>query len=487
MKLSWQDSIQRYADGRASPEEVAALQNAMRDDSELRAQFLDYVNLDESLAAAAAGREELSPVEIDFRPREARSSIWPVRWFWRPALATAFALLMVALGIWTGHVESSWGTVVKMESGIIIVRDGKNRAARVGERLRPDEWIEVSRDSSAEVTVDGLGRVLLGPEARLGHGRQVRQLELSSGFIEVTAQKQRPGRPWLIRTEEAEAAVVGTKFSLATARGRTAMRVEEGLVHLTALESGRSEDVAGGNRAYVDDDAKPEVARTRQGSVLLLTSRIPAEAKWDRFNQLIGDKLVGSRLWQLGFRVETRHFDEVQAGDLVGRALVIVSLFEYGMGEPALERIGLARASVPVLCLEPAAYPVLKMTGPGQGIDHGFKGGPSPVEILLPDNPLAGGLRGVSDRLFQEITSWGSPGPGALVIARLPARSDQAVLFAYDTGRALVTASGTPPELAPARRVGLFLDPFAVTEDEKEVWQLFEASVDWSVSTEGIR
>jgi hypothetical protein len=374
-----------------------------------------------------------------------------------------------------------------MESGTTIVCGGQVRAAQVGERLRPNEWMEVPADSSAQITVGGLGQILLGPEARLGRGRQVRQLELTSGFIEITAQKQRPGRPWLIRTEEAEAAVVGTKFSLATAHGRTAMRVEEGLVHLTALESGRSEDVGGGNRAYVDDDAKPEVAQTRQGSVLLLTSRIPAEAKWDRFNQLIGDKFVGSRLWQLGFRVETRHFDEVQTQDLVGRALVIVSLFEYGVGEPALERIHLAQASVPVVCLEPAAYPVLKMTGVGQGIDHGFKGGPSPVEILLPDHRLAGGLRGVSDRLFREITSWGSPGPGAVVIARLPARSDQAVLFAYESGRALVTPSGMPPELAPARRVGLFLDPFAVTQDEKEVWQLFEAAVDWCVSTEGIR
>ncbi len=487
MKFDWQDSIQRYADGRASPEEVAALQSAMREDSELRAQFLDYLNLDESLAAAAAAREVVSTVGLNFRPREARHFIWPPRWLWRPVWATAFALLMVTLGIWGLRFESSWATVVKFEAGTTILRNGGVRAAQVGQRLRPDEWIQVRADSSAQITVGGLGQILLGPEARLGRGRQVRQLELTSGFIEITAQKQRPGRPWLIRTEEAEAAVVGTKFSLATAHGRTAMRVEEGLVHLTALESGRSEDVGGGNRAYVDDDAKPEVARTRQGSVLLLTSRIPADNKWNRFNQMIGDKFVGSRLWQLGFRVETRHFDEVQTQDLVGRALVIVSLFEYGVGEPALERIHLAQASAPVVCLEPAAYPVLKMTGAGQGIDHGFKGGPSPVEILLPEHPLAGGLRGVSDRLFQEITSWGSPGPGAVVIARLPARSDQAVLFAYDNGRALVTPSGTPPELAPARRVGLFLDPFSVTQDEKEVWQLFEASVDWSVSTEGIR
>lgn len=89
--------------------------------------------------------------------------------------------------------------------------------------------------------------------------------------------------------------------------------------------------------------------------------------------------------------------------------------------------------------------------------------------------------------MFQEIIGWGTPGLEASVIASLPGQPNQAVLFAYDAGRPLVIRSGKPQEVAPARRVGLFLDPFAVTEGEREVWQLFEAAVDWSVSTEAIR
>ena len=487
MKPDWQDHIQRYADGRASAEEVAVLQEAMRQNAELRAQFLDYANLDESLAAAAAAREELSLVETGFTPKKGWSFAWPVWLRWRPMLATGLGLLVVALGLWIVRGEPAWATVVKAEAGTTIIRGAQNRPAQVGDHLRPDEWIEVPRDSSAQVTVTGLGKVMLGPEARLGRGSEARQLALMRGFVEITAQKQRAGQPWLIRTDEAEAAVLGTKFSLASAKGRTSMRVEEGLVYLTALESGRSQDVAGGNRAFVDEDAIPEVARSRRGSVLLLTSRTPPQDKWNRFNQLIGDKFVGSRLWQLGFRVETRHYDELQADDLTDRALVIVSLFEYGVGEPALRRSRLADTAVPVLCLEPAAYPVLRMTGADGSLDHGFRSGASPVEIALPDHPLAGGLRGSSSNLLQKIMSWGVPGTGASVIAHLPERSDHAVLFAYESGSRLVVQSGTPQKVAPARRVGLFLDPFAVTEDEPDVWHLFEAAVDWSVSTEANR
>ena len=50
-RLAW---VQRYADGLASAEEVAQLQAALRADAELRRSFLDYVNLDSALVAAAA-------------------------------------------------------------------------------------------------------------------------------------------------------------------------------------------------------------------------------------------------------------------------------------------------------------------------------------------------------------------------------------------------------------------------------------------------
>lgn len=478
MKPNWQDHIQRYADGQASAKEVDALQKAMREDSELRAQFLDYVNLDESLAAAAAARPELSPVKARFAPAPGWSFRWPVWLDWRPVLATALGLLVVMLGLWMGRGDPAWAIVVKVEAGTTIVRDAHSRPANVGDQLRSDEWIEVTRDSSAEVTVAGLGKVMLGPEARLGRGREARQLALMRGFVEIAAQKQLAGQPWLIRTEEAAAAVLGTKFNLASAHGRTVMRVEEGLVHLTSLESGRSENITGGQRGLVDSDARPEVAPSRQGSVLLLTSR---NSDWNLFNQLIGDKLVGSRLWQLGFRVDTKHYDEVRTEDLENRALVIASVFDYGVGEPALERIRLATASVPVLCLEPVGYPALQMTGSDQGTDHGFWEGTSPVEFVLPDHPLSAGLRGPAGGLLQRVICWGRPAPGAFVVAHLPGRPDQAILFAYEAGSPLAGTATAPPGIAPARRVGLFLDPFAATGNQENAWRLFEAAVDWCV------
>ena len=53
MKSHWHEQIQRYVNGLASPAEAAALQAALNQDAELRALYLDYMNLDVALSAAA--------------------------------------------------------------------------------------------------------------------------------------------------------------------------------------------------------------------------------------------------------------------------------------------------------------------------------------------------------------------------------------------------------------------------------------------------
>jgi anti-sigma factor RsiW len=53
MKNHWHEDIQQYLNGQANAEEASALQAALGEDAELRALYLDYINLDVALAAAA--------------------------------------------------------------------------------------------------------------------------------------------------------------------------------------------------------------------------------------------------------------------------------------------------------------------------------------------------------------------------------------------------------------------------------------------------
>jgi hypothetical protein len=96
VKNHWHEPIQRYVNGQATAEEVAALQAALSQDAELRALFLDYMNLDVALGAAAeaatftgSGIREITT----FPSSPAQSS--PHSWRWLAAAATACAAMLV--------------------------------------------------------------------------------------------------------------------------------------------------------------------------------------------------------------------------------------------------------------------------------------------------------------------------------------------------------------------------------------------------------
>jgi anti-sigma factor RsiW len=88
------EQIQRYLSGQASAAETAALQAALSEDAELRALYLDYMNLDVALGAAAEAAA-VSENEIGGRaafPRSPARSL-PRPRYWLGAAAVACAVL----------------------------------------------------------------------------------------------------------------------------------------------------------------------------------------------------------------------------------------------------------------------------------------------------------------------------------------------------------------------------------------------------------
>jgi hypothetical protein len=101
-----QELIQRYIDGQATLEETAALEEAMKQDADLCALYLDYMNLDVALGATAEAAALAEP-GIGARtiaPRRlARSSAH--RWRWLAAAAASAALVVIA--VWVKHHSPS--------------------------------------------------------------------------------------------------------------------------------------------------------------------------------------------------------------------------------------------------------------------------------------------------------------------------------------------------------------------------------------------
>jgi ferric-dicitrate binding protein FerR (iron transport regulator) len=481
--------VQRYADGLATADEVERLQTLLRDDAEARREFRHYLLLDAELARLGSGLSPDATVPQSRCTTDLQSVAEPVASCegmqvrrtktssGRRRLMGSLAALCVV--IVTGMIwfyrgsTTAWATVLEGGPGVSIESHGVSRPARAGDRLRHGDVIAVTDDATARVRLVDFGAATLGPGTRLQRPQNEPLVELSGGFAEFTGDARRSST-WRIRTPQAEATTASSDFSIASAEGRTSLRVAEGRVHFTSL-GGASKEVGSGKRAVVERDSSPVVTSCRSGTALLLTSRRPIHTDWDKFNQLVTEKLLNARLWQMGFRVDVRHYEDVQASDLADRAIVIVSLFDYGIGEPALERIDLAHADVPVICLEPAGYPQLGMSAGKEGISFGFRAGHSPVDFVAPDHPLAAGLHGVRDGLIRSIIGWGRPLDRATTIAHLPDHPEHAVIFAYDSQQMLHSFP------APARRVGLFLDPSDINEHSHHDWRLLEAAVNWCV------
>jgi hypothetical protein len=95
MKPHRHEYIQQYVDGQSSAEAVAVLRKALGEDAELRAVYLDYINLDVALgaladAAAVEGNRSIQTTTL----HEARAGSPPHHWRWAGA-AAAFAALVV--------------------------------------------------------------------------------------------------------------------------------------------------------------------------------------------------------------------------------------------------------------------------------------------------------------------------------------------------------------------------------------------------------
>jgi hypothetical protein len=92
MSANPHELIQRYLEGRATPEEAADLQQALKESADLRALYLDYINLDGALGALA------DAAAIEGRIISEIPVAQPFRFRWWP-IAAAAACLALALGV----------------------------------------------------------------------------------------------------------------------------------------------------------------------------------------------------------------------------------------------------------------------------------------------------------------------------------------------------------------------------------------------------
>jgi len=238
--------IQRYIDGSLSREDIAVLNQRLRDNADLRQHLRDIA---EQVVAfgdlARQHREKDTPV---CSPKQPDKSVWLT------SLALAASIAVLAASAWLFFASKPDAVLTLVEStGTVAWSDGTLIAS--GERLPAGTLETVGEASSALLRFDDGSLITLHGDAELSFASEHQKvLSLTRGTLSAEVRPQPAGRPMLIRTPSAVAEVVGTAFDLSTRSEDTLLKVNEGLVKLKRLADGSEIDVPANRSAVASLD-----------------------------------------------------------------------------------------------------------------------------------------------------------------------------------------------------------------------------------------
>jgi len=233
---------QRYLDGTISADELAALQQRLREDAALRGELRDIAEQAVAFGdLARSGRvvETVAPAK-DVR----------VSWF-----ALAASVTALAASAWL-FLAGRPGTVLTLvdSTGTVTWSDGSPLLPNKG--LPAGSITTVGETSTAQFRFNDGTLITLHGETELTFSEEdQKMLALSRGSLSAEVKPQPAGRPMLVRTPSAVAEVVGTAFDLTARPEDTVLKVNEGLVKLKRLADGREVDVSANRSAVASLDA----------------------------------------------------------------------------------------------------------------------------------------------------------------------------------------------------------------------------------------
>jgi hypothetical protein len=244
--------ILRYLDGTLPDEQVALLETRLGEDRALRREFAGFLLQHVHLADIAAAERLESAVAASVSEslgerilsglasgRSLLAGFWlGARWrIWFP-VAACLALL-VALGLWYGFPTVGEPVLAEIRGdGLSVRRAGETLTVSVGFALQPGDTL-VAREEAGAVISFAPEKTRL--EIRPGTSMRMiglsggKQFGVATGVVEAIVARQRPFRPMVLTTPQAEARVLGTRFTLSVSNNLTRLEVAEGKVRLTRL------------------------------------------------------------------------------------------------------------------------------------------------------------------------------------------------------------------------------------------------------------
>ncbi|MGH7971100.1 MAG: FecR domain-containing protein [Limisphaerales bacterium] len=272
--------IQGYAEGSLTEEESARLHTLLQRDPSKVDVILAALR-DESLirivvAETAASTEASSQGNSSWAAllRRLCFIFTQPQYRFRPLAGLGLAactLVFVGLGFW--WFGPTMGEPVLAEApsaGLSLERAGQPFPPTVGLRLKSGDILRTTEKATATIAFGPeKTRISLeaGTELRLGALSQGKRLALGGGKLEAWVARQRPFRPMVITTPQAEARVLGTSFALTVTTNATRLEVSEGKIRFIRAQDGAKVNVGAG--CYAVAAANYELlAQPLTGSIL---------------------------------------------------------------------------------------------------------------------------------------------------------------------------------------------------------------------------
>ena len=269
-----------FFDEGLSPEKALTLAQRLESDPAAASEFLSLYAVDRLLAVKLGPRKpdavqailqqikrEQSPfvqdvlrdIRDDLAPRRAAPESLSVgerlkrlvafpRW----ALAGATALMAALFAVWFWPTIGEPEIATALQTHVFINGSEPAVEVRSGRRLNAGDVLKTEPGGATTIIFGKEAtQIELGPSTEL----EVRSLArgkhfaLRNGKLEATVARQRPFRPLLVRTPQAEARVLGTHFILAADTNATRLEVVKGKVRLTRASDGGAVKVAAGDYA----------------------------------------------------------------------------------------------------------------------------------------------------------------------------------------------------------------------------------------------
>ena len=233
MNASAQERIDAYLDGRASPEEVEALDRALLEDEALRLAFLDAASQRAGLAQILRDEEPLEePTQLPTPPPRKRRARWPLE------IAAVFLLLLTAVLLIPRDPPSPYSP--KLVSGEAFYSDTPLKA---GDRCSPPGTLVIPGDQGAVFKYPD-GTTL---NFQAGTSAQLTTVSNKAVFIEQGGLLAE-GNDFVIETSNAVVSVAQADVQLSTAFEEDLLEIEQGEIQVLNKKTETEHRAVAGDR-----------------------------------------------------------------------------------------------------------------------------------------------------------------------------------------------------------------------------------------------